>query len=105
VNGNNEVGIVNFIYNRPRPNDNEIPIEMAEFLDIELYGMNLITAGGNYMTDGMGISAASELVWEENSSQSHAAIAQLLEDFTGVTNFHVIPDPNNTYIDHIDCWG
>ena len=105
VNGNNEVGIVNFIYNRPRPNDNDIPIEVAEFLDIELYGMNLITAGGNYMTDGMGISAASELVWEENPSQSHAEIAQLLEDFTGVTNFNVIPDPNNTYIDHIDCWG
>ena len=105
ANGNNEVGIVNFIYNRPRPNDNDIPIEMAEFLDVELYGMDLITAGGNYMTDGMGIAASSQLVWEENPSQSHSQIAQLVEDFTGVTNYHVIPDPNNTYIDHIDCWG
>ena len=105
ANGINEVGIVNFIYNRPRPNDNDIPIEMAEFLDVELYGMNLITAGGNYMTDGMGISASSELVWEENPSQSHWQIAQLVEDFTGVTDYHIIPDPNNTYIDHIDCWS
>lgn len=104
VDGNNEVGIVNFIYNRPRPNDNDIPIEMAEFLDIPLYGMEIVHAGGNYMTDGMGISASSELVWEENTL-SESQINDRMEDFLGVTTYHVIPDPNNTYIDHIDCWG
>ncbi len=104
VDGNNEVGIVNFVYNRPRPNDNDIPIEMAEFLDIPLYGMDIVHTGGNYMTDGMGISASSELVWEENNL-NETQINAMVEDFLGVTTYHVIPDPNNTYINHIDCWG
>ncbi len=105
VDGNNDVGIVNFPYNRPRPNDNDIPIEMANFLGIELYGMDLIHAGGNYMTTGLGISASTELVWEENPSLSHDDVAQLVEDYLGIQTYHVVPDPNNTYIDHIDCWG
>ena len=105
VDGNNEVGIVNFPYNRPRPNDNDIPIEMAAFLGIELFGMDLIHTGGNYMTDGMGISASSDLVISENDSLSIAQIDQFVLDYLGVETYHKVPDPNGTYIDHIDCWG
>ena len=105
IDGNQELAIVNFPYNRPRPLDNDIPIEMADFLGIELYGMNVITAGGNYMTDGMGVSASSTLVFEENPSQSQDQIRDKIEEYLGVPNFHVIDDPNNTYIDHIDCWA
>ena len=105
IDGNYEVGIVNFPYNRPRPNDNDIPIEVADFLGINLFGMNLIHTGGNYMTDGMGISSSSDLVWEENPDLSHAEVDQLVEDYLGIETYHVVPDPNNTYIDHIDCWG
>ena len=27
-----------------------------------------------------------------------------MEDYYGIETYHVVPDPNNTYIDHIDCW-
>ena len=64
--GTAQVGIVNFPYNRPRPDDNDIPIRVSEHLGIELFGMNLIHTGGNWMCDGMGIASSSELVWEEN---------------------------------------
>lgn len=57
------------------------------------------------MTDGMGIAASTKLVWEENPSLSHIEIDQLMNDFLGIHTYHVVPDPNNTYIDHIDCWG
>jgi agmatine deiminase len=105
VNGNLDVGIIDFPYNRPRPDDDEIPVEMAGFLGVPLYGMDLEGAGGNYMTDGMGISASTDLVWYENPSMTHQEIADMVEDYLGVTTYHVVPDPNNTYIDHIDCWG
>nr|NQU93412.1 agmatine deiminase family protein [Bacteroidota bacterium] len=105
IDGNDDPGIVNFPYNRPRPYDNDIPIKVADFLGINLFGMNLIHAGGNYMTDGMGISSSSELVWEENPGLSHNDVDQLVDDYLGVHTYHVVPDPNNTYIDHIDCWG
>jgi len=105
IDGNYEVGIVNFPYNRPRPNDNDIPIEVADFLGINLFGMDLIHTGGNYMTDGMGISSSSDLVWGENPGLSHAEVDQLVEDYLGIETYHVVPDPNDEYIDHIDCWG
>jgi agmatine deiminase len=105
--GNDEIGIVNFDYNRPRPNDNDIPIELAEYLGIELFGMNVIHTGGNYMTDGMGISASTTIVYTESASEgiSQAQVDQRMFDYLGIEEYHVVEDPNNTYIDHIDCWG
>ncbi len=104
--GDDQIGIVDFIYNRPnRPNDNAIPPHVADFLDIEWFGMDVIHTGGNYMTDGYGNSSSTELVWEENPTMTHEEIAQQLSDYLGITNYMVVADPNNTYIDHIDCWG
>lgn len=104
--GDDQIGIVDFIYNRPnRPHDNAIPPQMATYLGINWYGMDLIHTGGNYMTDGYGISSSTELVWEENPTLTTAEINQLVHDYLGIDTYHVVPDPNNTYIDHIDCWG
>ncbi len=103
--GNKQPGIVNFPYNRPRPNDNDIPIEMAEYLDIDLYGMNLSHTGGNYMTDGMGISSSTDLVWEENPTLSEADVDSLVFHYLGIENYYLRPDPLDDYIKHIDCWG
>lgn len=102
----NHIGIIDFPYNRPRPNDDEIPKKVAEMLGLQWYGMNLITAGGNYMTDGYGISSATDLVWAENPTQTHLQIAQKVHDYLGIENYKVVPDPNlSTSIDHIDCWA
>jgi len=104
MDSNNEIAIVNFPYNRPRPNDNDIPIEMAEFLDIQLYGMNVIHTGGNYMTDGMGIGASSTLVYNENSIPD-TLVNQRMCDYLGIHTYHTLEDPLGEYIEHIDCWG
>ena len=56
------------------------------------------------MTDGYGISASSDLIFEENS-MSDAQVLATFEEYYGVHTYHAIDDPNNTYIDHIDCWG
>ncbi len=101
-----QIGIVDFPYNRPRPNDDEIPKKVAEMLGIPWFGMNVISTGGNYMTDGFGISASTDLLWNENPTQTPAQIDQKMSDYLGITNFQVVPDPNiSTTIDHIDCWS
>jgi agmatine/peptidylarginine deiminase len=103
--GNNQIGIIDFPYNRPRPNDDEIPKKVADSLNLEWFGMNISHTGGNYMTDGMGLSASTTLVWEENPGQTHAQINQKMLNYLGINDYHVVADPNNTYIDHIDCWA
>ena len=103
--GNNQPGIVNFPYNRPRPNDNDIPIKVATYLDIDLYGMNLISTGGNYMTDGFGKSSSTELVMEENPTLDEEDIDSLVYNYLNIENYFVVDDPLDEYIKHIDCWG
>ncbi len=105
VDGNGEIGIVNFPYNRPRPADDNVPVRLAQYLGVPLYGMNVVQTGGNYMTDGEGISASSDLVYSENSSISRDELHRRMDNYLGVHSYHAVPDPNNTYIDHIDCWG
>lgn len=104
-NGNDEQGIVDFIYNRPRPNDNQIPTKFGNAYGIPVYGLGIQHSGGNYMTDGQGIAVSTDLVWTENSGMTHDHIAQLMEDYCGIETYHVIPDALGEYIKHIDCWA
>jgi agmatine/peptidylarginine deiminase len=103
--GNHEIGIVNFPYNRPRPGDDDIPIVVADSLNVDLFGMDLIHTGGNYMADGRNIAASTNLVIEENPDYSVDEINSLMEDYLGVTTYQLLDDPLGDYIKHIDCWG
>jgi len=103
--GNNQMGVVDFRYNRPRPNDDAIPSVFAQAFNFPYYGMNLFQTGGNYMTDGINTAAQTTIVYTENSALTQQQINQRMYDYMGISNFFVVEDPNNTYINHIDCWG
>ena len=116
VDGNGDIGVVDFTYNRPRPNDNQAPSKMANHLDVPYYSADFISAGGNYMTDGFGISASTQIAYTENNECETndswsiplapcTYIDDIMEDYYGINQYHVLADPNNEYIDHIDCWG
>lgn len=105
VDGDYEVGISDFPYNRPRPNDDNIPVVLSQQMGVPLYGMNLIHTGGNWMCDGMGVAASTQLVWTENPSMTHAQIDTMVRHYLGIKKYHVLPDPLGEYIEHIDCWG
>lgn len=103
--GSNTVGISDFPYNRPRPNDDNIPVVLSQQMGVPLYGMNVIHTGGNWMCDGMGVAASTQLVWTENPGQTHAQIDTMVSQYLGIRKYHVLPDPLGDYIEHIDCWG
>lgn len=105
VDGNDQVAIVDFVYNRPRPNDNMIPQTFATQQSFPYYGMNVQQTGGNYMTDGINTAAQTTLVYEENTSLGQTGVNNKMLQYMGASNYYVINDPNNTYIDHIDCWA
>jgi len=102
----NNFEVVDFEYNRPsRPNDNNIPYKFALNQSLDYNYMDIIHAGGNYMTDGHGISVSTDLVWTENPTMTHVEIDQTVSQYLGIQTYHVVPDVNNEYIEHIDCWG
>lgn len=100
-----KIGIVDFPYNRPRPNDDNVPIVIGQQFNIPVFGMNIVQTGGNYMTDGYGISASCDLVKTENRNWTQTQIDSLVNIYIGITKYHLVPDPLNDYIEHIDCWG
>ncbi len=102
--GNGEYGVMDFQYNRPRPGDNLVPQVYANSLGLPYYGMNLQQTGGNFMTDGINTAAQTQIAYTENGN-NQANVNSLMEQYLGITSYHVVQDPNNTYIDHIDCWG
>jgi len=102
--GNKEPGIVDFPYDRPRPNDNNVPIAVAADLGINLFGMNLVHTGGNMMVDGTAMAASTDLVYDENNL-TPLQIAEKVEDYLGIIRYDVTIDPLGDYIKHIDCWG
>lgn len=102
--GANQPGIVDFPYNRPRPNDDNVPVKVAQMLDINLFGMNVEHTGGNMMADGHGMAASTELVYEENGNQVTQVNTKML-NYLGIERYDVMNDPLGDYIKHIDCWG
>ena len=96
--------IVDNIYNRPRPNDDEIPGVFANYWGIPMYGMNLQHTGGNMMEDGRGHGVSDDLVLQENGNNEEN-VRNKMHDYLGIDPYHITIDPQGDYIAHVDCWG
>lgn len=105
IDGNDEFGVVDFIYNRPRANDDAHAQYMANFLNVNYFSMDMVQTGGNYMTDGYGTAASTDLVLTENEDLTTTEIETMANSFLGIDNYHFTADPLDDYIEHIDCWG
>jgi agmatine/peptidylarginine deiminase len=100
--------IVDNIYNRPRPNDDNMSQVFANFWNIPMYGMRLEHTGGNMMEDGRGHGVSDDLVFQENLQDygiNEATVRQRMNDYLGINPYHVTIDPQGDYIAHVDCWG
>lgn len=104
--GNGDPVILDHYYNRPaRPDDNAIPIALGARWGIPVVTHDLWHTGGNYMTEGHGLSCSTQLVWSENAPMTEAEIAQFFVDYYGVDAYHVLSDIAETGIRHIDTWA
>ena len=100
--------IVDNIYNRPRPNDDNMSQVFANFWQIPMYGMRLEHTGGNMMEDGRGHGVSDDLVFQENQQDygiNEETVRQKMNDYLGINPYHVTIDPQGDYIAHVDCWG
>lgn len=96
--------IVDNVYNRPRPNDDNISGVFSTFWDIPMYGMNLEHTGGNMMEDGRGHGVSDDLVLTENGNNEQN-VRDKMRDYLGIDPYHITIDPQGDYIAHVDCWG
>jgi agmatine/peptidylarginine deiminase len=99
-----EPAIVDNVYNRPRQNDNLVPINMGQQLGLTVYGMNLTHTGGNMMEDGRGVGVSDALILEENNNDEDN-VREKMRNYLGIDPYHITIDPQGDYIAHVDCWG
>jgi agmatine deiminase len=100
----NTEGIVDFMYNRPRPLDDTISWRIGQSWAIPVYGSPLEHAGGNFMVDGLGTGFVSTLIHQENSSYTPAQIESLMLAYSGLEQLVVMPRIIIEYTGHIDLW-
>ena len=110
-----ELALTDWIYNRPRPNDDVMPIAHAAQVGIPLYTTNtgtndLVNTGGNYMSDGLGNAFASKLILNENATgnpygvsvKNEAQIDGIMQEYMGINRFVKMNTLPYDQIHHID---
>ncbi len=102
-----ELAFVDWSYNRPRPQDNQVPQFMAGFLGLPIYEMayqsTLVTAtGGNFMADGHGKGFSSKLILSENSGLTEAQIDQVFYEYKGIETYIKMDELPYDNISHLD---
>ncbi|MFM9008437.1 MAG: agmatine deiminase family protein [Bacteroidota bacterium] len=105
---------IDWIYNRPRPSDDAVPVAVANLISTPLYQTttapwNLVHTGGNFMTDGLGTGFSSELILEENSpaggfgiNHTEPKIDSIMQAFMGIDRYIKMDKLPYDVIHHID---
>lgn len=105
---------IDWIYNRPRPSDDAVPVAISNYLGTPLYQTttapwNLVHTGGNFMTDGFGTGFSSALVLDENSAaggfginHTPAEIDSIMYHFMGINRYIIMNTLPFDQIHHID---
>ncbi|MCX7877153.1 MAG: agmatine deiminase family protein [Ignavibacteria bacterium] len=107
--------IVDWIYNRPRPLDDVIPVFIANYMNVPIHQTliapnDLVNTGGNFMTDGHGTGFASKLVLTENgpgnpygvSVKTESQIDQIMNAYMGINRYIKMEVLPYDQIHHID---
>ena len=101
----NGMELIDTTYKKERPGDNNIPLFYADAAHLPIHFMNLTHRGGNLISDGYGMAISTDLIDEANPNFSIAEIKELSEEYLGIIEYHIVPDANGEYIQHIDCWA
>ncbi len=99
--------IMDWIYNRPRAEDDATPAAIAAYLDLPIYEAtqfpdDWVHTGGNHLPDGMGTLFSSNLVLEENPSKTELQIDSIANKFMGVNQYIKFPTLPFDGIHHLD---
>lgn len=109
--------LLDWIYNRPRPDDDILSDALGDYKGIAVYSttqapFDLVHTGGNFMSDGFGTAFSSELVLEENGSngefnqtvRNEAGVDAMMQQFMGIQPGRYVKMQQLLYdqINHID---
>lgn len=101
------LSVVDWHYNRPRPNDDVISLSLAGLTNSpahRTFGGNadLVHTGGNFMTDGFGTAFSSNIILDENPGKTPAQVDSVMQAFMGIDRYVKMDNLPYDGIHHID---
>lgn len=105
IDGSGTFGIIDNVYNRPRPQDDRVPDFIGKTLGVPVYKTGLVHTGGNYYSDGTDNAFSSTLVFSENSSISSHEVLGRMKSFLGIDRYTTSPLAPKITIEHMDTFG
>ena len=113
-----DVFLVDWIYNRPRPSDDVIPDAYGDYLGMDVYSTTanpnkIMSTGGNWMSDGDEIAFSSNLVLDENDgngdygslsypNHTEAELDEIFQNWMGIEAYIKMTELPYDDIHHID---
>ncbi len=99
--------LVDWVYNRPRPDDDNNPSAVAAYHGYPLYQTinspwKLVNTGGNFMTDGLGTAFAEKLILDDNPDITETEIDNIVDKFMGISRYIKFTNLPDDGIHHID---
>ncbi len=109
--------LMDWIYNRPRPEDDAVPDAIGAFKNIPVYGTtatpyDLVGTGGNFQADGAGTVICTNLILDDNGSagqynltvRNEAQVDAIMQQFMGIppARYIKMTDLPNDVIHHVD---
>ncbi len=99
--------MVDWVYNRPRPLDDQIPVYVAQMYNLPLHQAitspyDFTATGGNFMVDGHGTGFSSKLIITENPGKTEAQIDTIAKKFMGLSRYIKMNTLPYDGIHHID---
>ncbi len=86
--------------------DDAINADVAIALGLPLHELPAYCTGGNIMTDGHGRAFSTEQMLAENAPHMSAGtFFDRAEDYLGITDYQILPNPEVYGIQHIDCYA
>ena len=82
--------------------DDDTNIDFANQMGWDILNLPLYWTGGNFMTDGYGAAFSTRLMVNENNMGENDFI-ELIGDYLNITDYHILDNPNEESIQHIDC--
>ncbi|MBZ0101777.1 MAG: agmatine deiminase family protein [Thermoanaerobaculia bacterium] len=97
--------IVDHVYNRPRPQDDLVPVAVANAWSLARYDLPLVHGGGNFHLLGDGEAFMTELVLDENPGLSEQDVVDLYAAYQNL-DLTIWPGFPTSYDStrHIDMW-
>ncbi len=101
------LNIIDWIYNRPRPQDDQIPAVFANYINAPYYAAtsppyDLVHTGGNFFVDGHGTGFSSRLILQENPGKTEAEIDTIMKKYLGIKRYIKMETLPYDVIHHID---